>query len=122
MILNAMGVMMTLWTILAPPPPAPTTTTTTTTSTTKAPTRSSKMTRVLACIRHYESRGNYRAVSRSGKYLGAYQFSRGTWRSVGGSGNPAHASPDEQDARAESLYHKRGLRPWPTPRVRCRHE
>lgn len=74
---------------------------------------------VLACIRHYESRGNYRAVSPSGKYLGAYQFDLSTWRSVGGTGHPHKASVAEQDKRASILLNRRGLSPWPTPRKFC---
>jgi hypothetical protein len=74
---------------------------------------------LLACIRSYESGGDYGAVSPSGQYLGAYQFDLQTWRSVGGSGNPANAAPAEQDARAWALYESRGLAPWPTPARRC---
>ncbi|MEI2697230.1 MAG: transglycosylase family protein [Microthrixaceae bacterium] len=51
----------------------------------------------LARIRKCESRGNYSIVSASGRYRGAYQFDFTTWRGVGGSGDPAAASPDEQD-------------------------
>lgn len=75
---------------------------------------------ILACIRHFESRGDYSATNPSGKYRGAYQFDRSTWRSVGGSGDPARASRAEQDHRAALLYKSRGLSPWPTPSKRCR--
>ena len=74
---------------------------------------------VLACIRSYESGGDYEAVSASGTYRGAYQFDRPTWASVGGSGDPAAAPAAEQDARAWALYQSRGLAPWPTPARRC---
>lgn len=67
----------------------------------------------LARIRNCESGGDYGAVSASGRYRGAYQFDRGTWGSVGGSGDPAAASPDEQDYRALILLRQRGTRPWP---------
>jgi len=67
----------------------------------------------LARIRACESGGNYRAVSSSGRYRGAYQFDRGTWASIGGSGDPAAASPAEQDYRALLLLRQRGTRPWP---------
>lgn len=53
-----------------------------------------------------------------GQYRGAYQFDAGTWRAMGGSGDPAAASPAEQDARAAELYRQRGTRPWPN-RGRC---
>lgn len=67
----------------------------------------------LARLRQCESGGNYAAVSASGRYRGAYQFDRATWRSVGGTGDPATASPREQDYRARLLYASRGRYPWP---------
>jgi hypothetical protein len=67
----------------------------------------------LARIRRCESGGNYGAVSASGRYRGAYQFDRSTWAGVGGSGDPAAASPAEQDYRALLLLRQRGTRPWP---------
>ncbi len=67
----------------------------------------------LARIRHCESRGNYSAVSASGRYRGAYQFDYNTWAAIGGSGDPAAAPPAEQDARALQLLRQRGTRPWP---------
>lgn len=67
----------------------------------------------LARIRRCESRGNYSVVSGSGRYRGAYQFDVTTWRGVGGSGDPAAASPAEQDYRALLLLRMRGTRPWP---------
>ncbi len=67
----------------------------------------------LAAIRACESGGDYGAVSAGGRYRGAYQFDRQTWQSVGGSGDPAAASPAEQDARAAALRTQRGSNPWP---------
>ncbi len=67
----------------------------------------------LARIRQCESRGNYSVVSASGRYRGAYQFDFTTWRGVGGTGDPAAASPAEQDYRALLLLRMRGTRPWP---------
>lgn len=72
----------------------------------------------LACLRRYESGGNYRTDSGNGFY-GAYQFDARTWRSVGGSGNPAAASPAEQDARAAELARRRGYQPWPVTSHIC---
>ena len=46
-------------------------------------------------------------------YYGKYQFDMGTWASVGGSGNPAEASEEEQDYRAAVLYSRAGSSPWP---------
>jgi uncharacterized protein YabE (DUF348 family) len=60
-----------------------------------------------------ESGGNPRAVSRNGTYRGLYQFSMGTWRGVGGSGDPIDASPSEQTYRAKILYSRSGRSPWP---------
>jgi peptidoglycan endopeptidase LytE len=66
-----------------------------------------------AALRQCESSGNYQAVSPSGLYRGAYQFDLQTWRSVGGTGDPALAPPAEQDHRAQILYSQRGASPWP---------
>ncbi len=60
-----------------------------------------------------ESGGNPRAVSSTGKYRGLYQFSRETWASVGGSGDPAAASAAEQTARAQKLLARSGAGQWP---------
>lgn len=65
-------------------------------------------------IKACESGGDYGAVSSSGKYRGAYQFDQQTWESVGGSGDPAAASPAEQDQRAATLQQQRGSSPWPS--------
>ena len=64
-------------------------------------------------LRFCESSDDYRAVNRSGRYRGAYQFDLATWRTVGGTGDPVNAAPDEQDARARELYARRGHEPWP---------
>jgi hypothetical protein len=66
-----------------------------------------------ARLRHCESSGNYQALSPSGRYRGAYQFDFRTWESVGGTGDPVDASPEEQDLRARILYARRGSQPWP---------
>jgi uncharacterized protein YabE (DUF348 family) len=60
-----------------------------------------------------ESGNNPRAVGGGGKYFGLYQFTVGTWHSVGGSGKPTSASPSEQTMRAKLLYQRRGAAPWP---------
>lgn len=67
----------------------------------------------MACIRECESHGDYGAVSSGGTYRGAYQFDQTTWESVGGTGDPAAAPPEEQDARAAALYSQQGSSPWP---------
>jgi resuscitation-promoting factor RpfB len=58
-----------------------------------------------------ESGGNPQAVNPAG-YYGLYQFSPSTWASVGGSGNPADASSEEQTYRAKLLYNKAGAGQW----------
>ena len=63
-------------------------------------------------LRFCESTDNYRATSPTGKYRGAYQFDFATWRTVGGTGDPAAAPPAEQDARARERYARRGHQPW----------
>ena len=68
---------------------------------------------VLARIARCESGGDPTAISSSGRYRGKYQFSRSTWRSLGGSGDPAKAPETEQDRLALLLYQQRGATPWP---------
>jgi soluble lytic murein transglycosylase-like protein len=67
----------------------------------------------LKKIAKCESGGNPRAISPSGRYRGKYQFDMETWRSVGGHGDPAKASEEEQDRRALKLYKREGKKPWP---------
>jgi soluble lytic murein transglycosylase-like protein len=67
----------------------------------------------LEAIASCESGGDPTAVSANGRYFGKYQFSRSTWRSVGGRGNPAAAAEAEQDRRARILYRRAGTSPWP---------
>jgi hypothetical protein len=64
---------------------------------------------IAAC----ESGGDPTAVSPDGTYHGLYQFDYGTWASVGGSGDPAAASAEEQTYRAALLYSQSGSSPWP---------
>jgi hypothetical protein len=59
-----------------------------------------------------ESGGNPRAVNPAG-YYGLYQFALSTWYSVGGSGNPIDATPEEQTYRAQVLYQRSGAGQWP---------
>ena len=67
----------------------------------------------LQAIAACESGGNPAAVDATGTYRGKYQFDRGTWASVGGTGDPAAASEAEQDQRAAALYARAGASPWP---------
>ena len=75
---------------------------------------------VLAALRNCESHGNYRAVSASGTYRGAYQFSKSTWNNVAGSVMPGYKGTDPidaptfiQDAMARALWSRTGPRSWP---------
>lgn len=67
----------------------------------------------LDAIGACESGGDPTAISSDGSYRGKYQFSFETWASVGGSGDPAAASEEEQDYRAALLYAQSGSSPWP---------
>ena len=67
----------------------------------------------FAALAQCESGGNPRATNPSGKYRGLYQFSRETWASVGGSGDPAAASVAEQTKRAQMLLNRSGAGQWP---------
>src|SRR3954462_7327895 len=70
--------------------------------------------RVLRKIAECEFGGDPTAVSRDGAYRGKYQFTRATWRQLGGTGDPADASEAQQDRLALKLYRARGTAPWPT--------
>ncbi len=60
-----------------------------------------------------ESNFNPRAVNQSNRaHFGLFQFKLATWRSVGGSGNPIDASPQEQFKRAKILQKKAGWGQW----------
>jgi hypothetical protein len=67
----------------------------------------------LAKIAACESGGDPTIVSPDGRYRGKYQFTRATWRAMGGSGDPAKADEATQDAMAAKLYAQRGAAPWP---------
>ena len=64
---------------------------------------------IAAC----ESHGNPRSIGGGGLYRGKYQFDRGTWASVGGTGDPVKAPEYEQDRRAAMLLNRSGSSPWP---------
>ena len=72
-----------------------------------------KVPAILKRIAKCESGNNPRAVSKSGRYRGKYQFSMDAWRAYGGHGDPAKASSAEQDRVALRLYRDRGTAPWP---------
>jgi len=70
---------------------------------------SSELAKIAAC----ESSGNPSAVSSDGRYRGKYQFSRETWRELGGTGDPAAAPAAEQDRLAAELLRTQGPSAWP---------
>lgn len=63
-------------------------------------------------LRMCESGNNY-SNKRNPLYRGAYQFAYSTWAAMGGSGDPADASPAEQDMRAKKLLDRSGAGQWP---------
>ena len=69
--------------------------------------------KLLLRIAECESGGDPTAISSDGQYRGKYQFSRSTWRAMGGKGDPAKAPEAEQDRRAAALLEQAGTSPWP---------
>ena len=67
-----------------------------------------------------ESGGNYGAVSPSGTYMGAFQFSQPTWNEAAQLAGlpqligvpPNQASKADQDTVAIALYNADGEQPW----------
>jgi len=70
---------------------------------------SSELQKIASC----ESSGNPSAVSPGGTYRGKYQFSRETWRELGGTGDPAAAPESVQDQMAAKLMATQGPEAWP---------
>lgn len=68
---------------------------------------------VWTALARCESGGNPRAVSSSGTYFGAFQFSLSTWRSLGYSGNPIDHPYETQLAAAHKLQARSGWGQWP---------
>jgi Transglycosylase-like domain/Putative peptidoglycan binding domain len=71
---------------------------------------------ILEAIAVCESGGNPRAVAPGGQHRGKYQFTRATWKRLGGSGDPARAPEWLQDRLAMKLYRQSGDAPWPNCR------
>jgi resuscitation-promoting factor RpfA len=67
---------------------------------------------VWAKLRRCEAGGNYTRNSGNG-YYGTYQFSAGTWRSLGYPGLPHQAPPAMQDEAAKKLQRRSGWGQWP---------
>lgn len=62
-------------------------------------------------IAECESHKNW-SINTGNGYFGGLQFSQGAWESVGGSGNPAAASREEQIMRGKMLQQARGWGVW----------
>jgi hypothetical protein len=80
----------------------------------------------LDCVIMAESGGDYRDVSRTGQYMGAFQFLQSTWNEAALLAGlptlvgvpPNQATPEQQDTLAVALYNYDGEQPWYDP---CRH-
>jgi hypothetical protein len=80
----------------------------------------------LRCVVQAESGGNYQAISPTGQYMGAFQFSQPTWNEAARLAGiptligvaPYQASPRDQDLLAIALYDADGEQPWYDP---CRN-
>ena len=68
---------------------------------------------ILQRIAECESHGDPKSVGGGGMYRGKYQFTRSTWASVGGHGDPIEAPEAEQDRRAAMLLERSGPSQWP---------
>jgi uncharacterized protein YabE (DUF348 family) len=73
---------------------------------------SASLSGVWAKLAACESGGNPKAVNPAG-YYGLYQFTVGTWQSLGGSGLPTDASAATQTALAQKLQARSGWGQWP---------
>lgn len=69
---------------------------------------------VWAALARCESGGNPRAVSSTGKYRGAFQFSIATWQSLGYAGDPIDYSYEVQLEAAKKLQARSGWGQWPS--------
>jgi hypothetical protein len=68
---------------------------------------------VWAALAQCESNGNPPAVSESGRYFGAFQFSLATWHSLGYGGSPIQHSYAQQLEAAKRLLARSGWAQWP---------
>jgi hypothetical protein len=68
---------------------------------------------VWGALARCESGGNPRAVGGGGRYFGAFQFSLGSWRAAGMSGNPVDYDYGTQVAAAQRLQARSGWGQWP---------
>ncbi|SMX99603.1 MULTISPECIES: resuscitation-promoting factor [unclassified Brevibacterium] len=59
-----------------------------------------------------ECESNFDPKASNGTHFGLFQFLPQTWHSMGGSGNPSDASPQEQFQRAKKLQAQEGWGQW----------
>ena len=59
-----------------------------------------------------ECESNFNPRATNGTHFGLFQFLPQTWHSMGGSGNPSDASPQEQFQRAKKLQAQEGWGQW----------
>ncbi len=96
------------------PPPPPTTVPVKATRSLARPRYAGPVTDdVWAALSRCEAGGRPNAVSRSGKYFGAFQFSLGTWHSMGMPGNPIDFPYEVQLDAAKRLQARSGWGQWP---------
>jgi hypothetical protein len=98
--------------VLPPPPPAPTPPAPAVASPPRPVAGSSLDSGAWASLRRCESGGNYGDNTGNG-YYGAYQFTAGTWHSLGLAGLPSDAAPAVQDHAAQVLQARSGWGQWP---------
>lgn len=68
---------------------------------------------IWGALARCESGGNPRAVSSTGRYRGAFQFSIATWQGIGETGDPIDYSYEHQLAAAKRLQARSGWGQWP---------
>lgn len=68
---------------------------------------------IWGALARCESGGNPRAVGGGGRYFGAFQFSLGTWRGLGYSGNPVDHPYSTQLEAAQRLVARSGWGQFP---------
>lgn len=104
----------TTTTTAPPPPPPPPTTPPRASRSLVRPRYAGPVTdATFAALARCEAGGRADAVSRSGRYFGAFQFSLATWQSMGMTGRPIDHPYEVQLATAKRLQMRSGWGQWP---------